>query len=171
MIHLKCKTLDSGLEVRVIFCDTSKVFDPVWHAGLIHTLKAAGISGNLLTWFIDYLSNRRQRVVFPGVNSKLNEIKAGVPQGSILGPLLFLLYINDIVDNINSNIRLFADDRSLYIIVQDPDTAAGILTTDILKISNWAKTWLVTFNPQKTESLLISRKLHQQLNPPIYMQD
>ena len=66
------------------------------HAGLIHKLKAAGISGNLLTWFIDYLSNRRQRVVFPSGNSKLNEIKAGVPQGSIIGPLLFLLYINDI---------------------------------------------------------------------------
>ena len=87
-----CKALDSGLEVRVIFCDISKAFDRVWHTGLIHKLKAAGISGNLLTWFIDYLSNRRQRVVFPGVNSKLNEIKAGVPQGSILGPLLFLLY-------------------------------------------------------------------------------
>ena len=99
-------------------------------------MKAAGISGNLLTWFIDYLSNRRQRVVFPGVNSKMNEIKAGVPQGFILGPLLFLLYINDIVDDISSNIRLLADDTSLYIIVQDPDTAAGILNTDILKISN-----------------------------------
>ena len=65
-----CKALDSGLEVRVIFCDISKAFDRVWHAGLIHKLNAAGISGNLLSWFIDYLSNRRQRVVFPGVSSK-----------------------------------------------------------------------------------------------------
>ena len=143
-----CKALDSGLEVRVIFCDISKAFDRVWRTGFIHKLNAAGISGNLLTWFIDYLSNRRQRVIFPGVNSKLNEIKAGAPQRSILGPRLFLLYINDIVDDINSNIRLFADDTSLYIIVQDPITAAGILNSDILKISNWAKTWLVNFNPQ-----------------------
>ena len=78
-----CKALDSGLDVRVISCDISKAFDRVWHTGLIYKLKAADISSNLLTWFIDYLSNRRQRVVFRGVNSKLNEIKAWVPQGSI----------------------------------------------------------------------------------------
>ena len=85
-------------------------------------------------------------------------ICAGVPQGSILGPLLFLLYINDIVNGIGSNIRLFADDTSLLIIVEDPLAAAGSLNTDLDRISQWAATCLVCFNPAKTESLLISRK-------------
>ena len=106
-------TLDSGEEVRIIFCDISKAFDRVWHKGLLLKLEAAGISGNLLSWFASYLDNRRQRVVLPGANSRWNSIHAGVPQGSVPGPLLFLLFINDIVNDIGSSIRLFADDNSL----------------------------------------------------------
>ena len=98
------QALDSGKEVRVVFCDIKKAFDRVWHAGLIHKLKAAG---SLLKCF-SYLADRKQCVVFPGAQSDWNFIHAGVPQGSILGPLLFLLYINDIVTDIGSNIRLFA---------------------------------------------------------------
>ena len=104
--------------VRAIFCDISKAFDRVWHAVLIHKLKSAGISGNLLSWFTNYLTGRKQRVVMSGVQSAWNFISAWVPQGSILGPLLFLLFINDIVLNIGSSTRLYADDTSLYIIVE-----------------------------------------------------
>ena len=99
-----------------MFCDVSKAFGRVWHAGLIRKLRAAGISGNLLNWFVSYLENRRQCVVISGVQSEWNFISAGVPQGSILGPLLFLLYINDIVNEIGSNICLFADDASFFVI-------------------------------------------------------
>ena len=88
----------------------------------------------LLTWFSDYLNDRKQRVVLPGASSSWTSVKAGVPQGSILGPLLFLLYINDIVEDINSSIRLFADDTSLYIIVDDPIQAAEQLNLDLAKI-------------------------------------
>ena len=84
-----------------------------------------------------------QRVVLPGRNSDWLEIKAGVPQGSILGPLLFILYINDIVHEIHSNIRLFADDTSLYIIVDLPDSAAQIHNVDLQRIGNWAYGWWI----------------------------
>ena len=164
-----CHALDSGKEVRVIFCDISEAFDRVWHAGLVHKLQAAEISGSLLQWLINYLSNRKQRVVLPGVQSKRNFIYAGVPQGSILGPLLFLLYKYDIVVDIRSSIRLFADDTSLYIIVDNPDHAAQLLNADQEKITKWAETWLVKFNPGKTESLLISRKTSGPTHPPVFM--
>ncbi|MCG7868583.1 MAG: endonuclease/exonuclease/phosphatase family protein [Candidatus Thiodiazotropha taylori] len=166
-----CQALDSGKEVRAVFCDISKAFDRVWHIGLLHKLRAAGVTGEILNWFKNYLSNRKQRVVLPGAVSDWLFIRAGVPQGSILGPLLFLLYINDIVTDIGSNIRLFADDTSLYIVVDDPTNAANCLNTDLDKISRWAATWLVSFNPTKTESLLISRKLNRPHHPALSMQN
>ena len=128
--------LDSGKEIRVVFCDISKAFDRVWHQGILLKLQAAGVTGNLLSWFRSYLSNRRQKVVLPGASSTWNFIFAGVPQGSILGPLLFLLYINDIVKNMGSNIRLFADDTRIFIIVENPISAAQLLNSDLEKSSN-----------------------------------
>ena len=92
-----CQALDMGKEVRVIFCDIRKAFDRVWHTGLIHKLKAAGVQGEILKWFINYLAERKQRVILPGIASDWTYILAGVPQGSIFGPILFLIYINDIV--------------------------------------------------------------------------
>ena len=130
-----CSALDSGKEVRAVFCDISKAFDRVWHKGLIRKLKTAGITGTLLKWFKSYLDERKQRVVIPGAKSDWTFIQAGVPQGSILGPLLFLIFINDIVTEIGSNIRLFADDTSLYIIVEHPDTAALCLNNDLQTIT------------------------------------
>ena len=133
--------------------------------------KAAGVTGKVLIWFKSYLSIRKQRVILPGVTLDWAYIRAGVPQGSILGPLLFLLFINDIVLDIGSNIRLFADDNSHYIIVDNPITAANCLNIDLERISKWGATWLVAFNPTKTESLLISRKLNKLNHPPIIMQN
>ena len=169
LYNMFCQALDSGKEVWAVFCNVSKAFDRVWHAGLLAKLHAAGVKGKVHAWFADYLSDRKQRVVLPGAVSDWTYIRAGVPQGSILGPLLFLLYVNDIVNDIGSNIRLFADDTSLFIIVDDPVTAAGCINADLGKISAWASTWLVTFNPSKsfvtfnpskTETLLVSRKLN-----------
>ena len=109
-----------------------------WHKALIYKLQTIGLSGPLLAWFNDYLDNRKQKVVLPGAVSGWTSLKAGVPQGSILGPLLFLVYINDIVKDIHSTIRLFADDTSLYIIVEDPQRAADQLNSDLAKIQLWA---------------------------------
>ena len=164
-----CKALDEGLEIRVIFFDISKAFDKVWHEGLLYKISKAGTGGKLLSWFLNYLSNRYQRVVLPGVVSDFSSINAGVPQGSILGPLLFLVYINDMVNDIESNINLFADDTSLSMVVGDPDTAGAILQTDINKITALANRWLVKFNPSKSESLIISRKRNKPAHPKLFM--
>ena len=160
LYHTFCEALDAGKEVRAVFCDISKAFDRVWHAGLIHKLEITGVTGEALEWFRNYLGNRRQRVVLPGASSDWTYIRAGVPQGSILGPLLFLVYINDIVEDIGSYIRLFADDTGLFMIVDDPITSAACLNTDLERITRWAATWLVTFNPTKSESFLVSRKVN-----------
>ena len=156
--HLLCNALDKKKEVRIVFCDISKAFDRVWHEGLIFKLKCMGITGTLLLWFEDYLSNRCQRVVLEGEKSSWSLIKAGVPQGSVLGPLLFLVYINDITNNVDSNIRLFADDTTIFVDVDDPVVAADTLNNDLQKMSDWANQWLVTFSPPKTQSMIISYK-------------
>ena len=137
----------------------------MWHEGLLLKVEAAGISGSLLLWFRSYLTNRKQRVVLPGAESDWRYIRAGVPQGSILGPLLFLLFINDIVDEIGCNIRLFADDTGLYITVENPDMAAELMNIDLDKIMKWAKKWLVLFNP-----FLASRNLVKPIHPPLFME-
>ena len=156
--HTFCEAVDSGKEVRVVFCDISKAFDRVWLRGLIHKLKDMGCSNALTKWFASYLSNRRQRVVLNGQVSERTFVKAGVPQGSILGPLLFLIYINDIVNELRASVRLFADDTSLYIVVENPNTAALTLSNDLNFITSWAGDWLVNFNAAKTLSMLLTLK-------------
>ena len=169
MNHEFSKALDENKEIRIVFCDISRAFDRVWHKGLLFKLRSIGISENIIGWFKDYLSNRQQRVCIKGVASLWKFITAGVPQGSILGPTLFLIYINDIVKDLRCNIRLFADDTSLYVIVENPVTAALQLNTDLSLIYKWAKTWLVDFHPNKTVSLIQSRKRFKPFHPPLYM--
>ena len=154
--------------MRFVFCDISKAFNRVWHKGLFHKLACMGNSGSLLQWFQSYLSNRRQHVVLNRVESNWADVLARVPQGSILGYLLFLIYFNDIVNNIRS-IRLFADDTSIYIIIDDPQTAACILNSDLDTINVWADDWLVDFNPTKTTSLLIFCRQLPIAHPPLEM--
>ena len=96
---------------------------------------------------------------------------AGVPQGSILGPLLFLIFINDIVKCIGAPIRLFANNTSLYSIIDLPDQAARILNTDLKTISDWANSWLVAFNASKTLSIIFSRKSNPVVHPSLFMHD
>ena len=126
--------------------------------GLILKLHAVGISSSLLDWFENYLYGRKQRVCLNGVFSNIVTIEAGVPQGFILWPLLVLIYIYDIVSDKTSNVKLFADDTSLSMIVENPIIIADILNDDLQKINSWANKWLVTFNPAKTESMWISKK-------------
>ena len=105
---------DEGMETRAIFLDISKAFDKVWHKGPIYKLHQYGFTGNLLALLTDFLSNRKQRVVLNSQHSSRADIKAGVPLGSILGQLLFLVYINDLTEALHYNPKLFADDTSLF---------------------------------------------------------
>ena len=99
---------------RAVALDTSKAFDRVWHAGLLHKLKSYGISGQIFGLISSFLSNGQLRLVLDGKSSQEYPINAGVPQGSILGPTLFQLYINDLPDDVICNIAIYADDNALY---------------------------------------------------------
>ena len=122
--HEIYSSFDVGFEVRSVFLDIYKDFDKVWHEGIIFKLKQNGISDDLLNILSDFLRNRKQRVTLNGQSSSWTNVNAGVPQGSILGPLLFLIYINDSLDGLSSNTKLFADDTSLYSVVHDINTSA-----------------------------------------------
>ena len=121
-------TVSESLEVRSVFLDISKAFDKVWHNGLIFKLKQTGVSSNLLKLL---QINSKQRVVLNGSFSDYSTIESGVPQGSVLGPLLFLFYINDLETDIKSNTNLFADHTVLFSIVKDPVISANDLNHDL----------------------------------------
>ena len=153
-------------ETRAVFLDISKAFDKTWHDGLIYKLKQMGIEGDLVKLLGDYLSNRFQRVVLNGQESGWKKINAGVPQGSVLGPLLFLVYINDLTDNISSNIKLFADDSSLFTRVRNNANATfERLTNDLATITNWASQWKMKFNPDITKQAIEVIFSHKHCNP------
>ena len=107
-------SFENNCETRAVFLDISKAFDKVWHKGLIFKLASNGIEGNILNLLKNFLSDRYQRTVLNGTTSDWLPLNCGVPQGSVLGPLLFLVYINDLTDNISSTMKLFADDSSLF---------------------------------------------------------
>ena len=153
-----------SLEVHAVFLDISKAFDKVWHKGLIFKLKQNGVSGKLLKFFESYLENRKQRVALNGFYSDYSIIEFGVPQGSVLGSLLFLVYINDLERNIKSNVKFFADDTMLFSIVNDPLLSANDLNHDLEVINQWSHQWKMQFNPDPTKQateILFSCKRNQ----------
>ena len=161
----------NSLEVRAVFLDISKAFDKVWHDGLIFKLTQNGISGNLLLFFKNYLQNRKQRVVINSSASNYSSIESGVPQGSVLGPLLFLIYINDLEVGIESNIKFFADDTMLYNVCHDANMIASKLNKDLKTIQEWAYQWKMVFNPDPTKQaneILFSRRRSQVNHPELF---
>ena len=131
---------------------------------LLLKLHKFGIGGNLLKWFSDYLSNHFQRVVTNGQCSDWVKVNAGVPQGSVLGPLLSHVFINDITSVVNHcDIRLFADDTCLFVKTSNPEIATNFIKNDLANIENWAYQWLIKFCPSKTESSVISLKQNTQI--------
>ena len=114
-----------------------------------------GIRGPTLTWTSNFLTRRKQRVVIGGENSDWEPVQSGVPQGTVLGPLLFLIYINDLPDNLTSNVRLFADDCVVYRSISN-DHDADLLQTDLDRLSSWERTWQMSFNTDKCFTLKIT---------------
>ena len=153
-----CKALEKKEYMCMFFFDISKAFDRVWYDGLIHKINNYGFRYNLCDWLKSYLHNRKQRIVINNKHSSFLPVKAGVPQGSVLGPLLFLLYINDICDNLRSSTRLFADDSSIIATSPDIPTLEENVNADLVNLSKWASDWLVTFNPNKTEVMFFTNR-------------
>ncbi len=142
-------------ETRAVFLDISKAFDKVWHDGLLFKLKQNGIRGDLLCTIENFLCNRSQRVVLNGKESSWNMLYSGVPQGSVLGPLLFLIYINDLSDNVSANMKLFADDSSIFLKVNDINVTQITLMSDLQQITRWAHQWKMSFNPDIKQAVEI----------------
>ena len=151
------ENLHNGLQTDLIIMDFSKAFDKVPHKRLQHKLSYYGIRENNLQWISNFLSNRTQRVVIDGAYSESADVTSGVPQGTVLGPILFLLFINDLPDNLSSPVRLFADDCVLYRTVKS-ESDEKILQNDLNILTQWEQSWQMEFNPSKCHVMHVSRK-------------
>ena len=166
LIHINdrlLKSLDNFDDAIGCFLDLTRAFDTVWHKGLLYKLEKYGIrdhanGSKTLSWFTSYLHERGHRVTIDGKQSNIRYINSAVPQGSVLGPLLFLIYINDITDGIESDIFLFADDTSIFRSGNDNKQLANGINSDLNKITLWARKWKITINPTKTVAMLFSKK-------------
>ena len=152
------RAFDRSGATRAVALDISKAFDRVWHAGLLHKLKSYGISGQIFGLISSFLSNRWLRVVLDGKSSQEYPVNAGVPQGSILGFTLFLLYINDLPDDVICNIAIYADDTTLYSKCNQASDLwqklelASEFGSDLQDTVDWGRKWLVDFNAGKTQN-------------------
>ena len=137
--------------------DFSKAFDKVPHERLLLKLHYVGVRGQLLSWIRDFLTDRTQQVILEGKKSNQSHVSSGVPQGTVLGPLLFLVFINDFLDYVSSEIRLFADNALLYRPIRSQDDVTS-LQKDLENLQVWEDRWFMSFNPDKCEVLRITNK-------------
>ena len=157
------RALDKCGEARAIALDISKAFDKVWHCGLLRKLSSYGVSGNVFKIIESFLTNRSIKVVLDGQHSSSFPVTSGVPQGSILGPILFLIYINDLPELLSSKVALFADDTTIYSCLDKKPTLSDCLEEafdlekDLTSATAWGSQWLVNFNTDKTQYLKANR--------------
>lgn len=150
------KALDNKEHTIAIFCDLRKAFDCVNHSILIKKMKRMGVDGMAIKWFESYLAGRNQLVSIGGASSKLSPIKLGVPQGSVLGPLLFLIYINDLPSSSLLYTLLFADDTTLLASHSDFDLLLEFVQTEFKKICTFFRAHELSLNPSKTNFMIFS---------------
>ncbi len=158
-VHNLATTLDSGGQIDNIYLDMAKAFDRVPHQKLLYKLEYIGIRDPLLHWFKDYVTDRRHRVVIDGAYSDWKYVHSGVPQGSIIGPIMFLIYINDIGSGLSpdTSLPLYADDAKCSRVIENAGDCC-ILQEDINFISRWSEIWDMDFNLKKCKSLSITKK-------------
>ena len=140
----------------VTYLDFRKAFDTVPHARLINKLYAYGIRGNILKWIQHFLSNRKQKVSVQGEESQWANVASGIPQGSVLGPVLFLIYINDLPDIVKKFVVIFADDTKEYSTIRSATDTAEV-QEDLYSMSEWSETWELRFNAKKCKSMHIGK--------------
>ena len=150
------KIITDGGVVDSIYLDFSKAFDTVPHRRLIGKLEAYGIRGNLLNWISAFLQNRTQEVVVNGSKSVASQVISGIPQGTVLGPILFVVYINDLLDSITSDGFMFADDTKIFRRITTRDDALK-LQEDIGKLEDWSNVWQLHFNHDKCHVLTMGK--------------
>ena len=150
------KHVDEGDPVDIVYLDFQKAFDKVPHQRLLRKVSCHGIRGKVLSWISNWLKDRKQRV---GINGKFSEwrgVTSGVPQGSVLGPILFNLFINDLEKGVNSEVAKFADDTKLLKIVKTKADCEE-LQKDLTKLSDWATKWQMKFNVDKCKVMHIGK--------------
>ena len=158
-LHKIGQALDNSLQSEIVYLDLSKAFDTVSHSLLLHKLTASGVNDSLFQWFTDYLTNRSQKVLIKGTTSLSLPVLSGVPQGSILGPLLFLWSINDLPDELSSSTLafLFADNTKLVHIIHSESDITNF-QQDIDKVFNWSTKWWMKFSLDKCKAVRVTRK-------------
>ena len=155
LVHELAEAIDRGRQTDMIILDFSKAFDHVPHLPLLAKIHHYGIRGSTYNWIRSFIQNRNQQVVVDGATSDMVEVISGVPQGTVLGPLLFLMFINDLPDTVTSNTRLFADDCIIYRTVKSIQDCLQ-LQEDLRELAIWEETWGMLFHPDNCNVLRIT---------------
>ncbi len=159
--------VDQGIQVDTIFLDFMKAFDRVPHKRLLKKVKGYGVTGYFLGWLQSFLTGRTQQVVVNGAHSEWSPVTSGIPQGSVMGPVLFVIFINDLPTSVKSSIYLFADDTKIFShIINQSDVS--VLQNDLDSLQKWSDTWLLKFHPNKCKVATIGK---QKIQSSYHMKD
>ena len=150
------KAMDKGDSIDTVYLDFTKAFDKVPHNRLMSKLNSIGINTETLNWIKAFLSDRVQQICVNGSNSTWKPVTSGIPQGSVLGPILFVLYINDLPSNILSDVYMFADDTKIFNIIKSPEDQET-LQNDLDTLSMWSDKWLLKFHPEKCKVMHLGK--------------
>ncbi len=149
--------VDRGVQVDTVFLNFMKAFDQVPHRCLLEKVKGYGILGNILCWLKAFLVGRSQRVVVNGSASSWKPVTSGIPQGSVMGPILFVIFINDLPETVKSQIYLFADDTKIYSGISNLEDSEQ-LQDDLNKLQMWSNKWLLKFHPNKCKVASLGKR-------------